>query len=161
MQIKSDSQLYYSTAVFLSILLCVVLIRLSLWPYLLFSTYCIKATAVFTSALPQVARIGISSSCSTWEPASCLPPTIVSEFESGVQRDLTENIFSSGGQTLHVVCSQATVPPAKRQPLDLTSQSDQWYWIFNYRVHDYMYDIQNFSLGECRPWDRYYNGHVN
>ena len=60
----------------------------------------------------------------TWEPASCLPPSIISEFECGVQRDLTENIFSSGGQTLHTICSQATTSLVKRPRLESVSQNE-------------------------------------
>lgn len=69
-------------------------------------------------------HIGFSSQISTWEPSSCLPSSGISDFENGVQRDLAESVFSSGGQTVHSVYSQATTSAAKRPRLDSLCQSD-------------------------------------
>ena len=42
---------------------------------------------------------------STWESATSLPENIVQEFEAGIQRDIQEKPFSSGGQTIHTITS--------------------------------------------------------
>ena len=73
--------------------------------------------------LLQVTQISFSSSVTTWEPASCLPPSIISEYERGVERDIAEDIFTSGGQTIHTVSSKTTTSSVKRPRLDLESQT--------------------------------------
>ena len=52
---------------------------------------------------------------------------MISEFESGVQRDIAESVFSSGGQTIHSVYSQATASEVKCPRLDSVSHSDPGY----------------------------------
>ena len=73
--------------------------------------------------LIQVTQISFSSSVTTWEPASCLPPSIISEYESGDQRDIAKDIFTSGGQTIHTVSSKITTSSVKRPRLDLAPQT--------------------------------------
>ncbi len=73
----------------------------------------------------QVTQISFSKSVTTWEPASCLPPSLISEYEKGVQRDIDEDVFTSGGQTIHTVSSKTTTSSVKRQRLDLALQTSQ------------------------------------
>ena len=60
----------------------------------------------------------------TWEPSTCLPSSVISDYENGIQKDLAESVFSSGGQTIHSVYSEVTTSLAKRPRLDLTSNTD-------------------------------------
>lgn len=60
----------------------------------------------------------------TWEPASTLPSELVAEFESGIQRQVVDDKFSSGGQTIHPLTSRVVTPPAKRQKVDTPVSTD-------------------------------------
>lgn len=60
----------------------------------------------------------------TWEPASTLPSELVAEFESGIQRQVVDDKFSSGGQTIHTLTSRVVTPPAKRQKVDTPVSTD-------------------------------------
>ena len=48
-----------------------------------------------------------------WEPESALPLALIEEFNSGVQRELIEEVYSSGGRNLHHITSQTISPAAK------------------------------------------------
>lgn len=61
----------------------------------------------------QVARIGEVVSKCEWEPESSLPPELVAEYNEGVERELVDEVYSSGGRTLHTICSQPLSRPAK------------------------------------------------
>ena len=63
-------------------------------------------------------RIGEATASATWEPASTLPAELVSEFESGMHRELVDNTYSSGGETVHTLVSRPVVPSVKRPRMD-------------------------------------------
>lgn len=60
----------------------------------------------------------------TWEPASTLPSKLVAEFESGIQQEVVDNKFSSGGETIHTLSSRVVTPPAKRLKVDTSVSTD-------------------------------------
>ena len=49
---------------------------------------------------------------SVWEPASCLSPELVAEYEEGVQRELVDDVFSSGGESLYILFSSGVLAPS-------------------------------------------------
>ena len=53
-----------------------------------------------------------------WEPESSLPPGLVAEYNEGVERELVESVYSSGGRTLHTLSSQPVLNQAKRRRVD-------------------------------------------
>ena len=57
--------------------------------------------------------IGHDVSKCVWEPESALPHDIIAEFNSGIERDLVDDVYSSGGRTLHTISSQPLSPPVK------------------------------------------------
>lgn len=72
-----------------------------------------------TSIWIQVVWLGRPIAESSWEPAATLPATMITEYENGVQRDLEEEVFSSGGQTITTIKSvtrqqESTQPEPKR-----------------------------------------------
>ena len=70
----------------------------------------------------QVVRIGEASSKCVWEPEASLPANIVAEYDKGVQRELVDEVYSSGGRTLHTISSQPLSNPAKKPRVDITFQ---------------------------------------
>lgn len=67
-------------------------------------------------------RIGEASSDSTWEVSSSLPKQLVDEFENGVHRDLIDETFTSGGETVHTLSSTpVSRQSVKRLKLDIPS----------------------------------------
>ena len=66
-----------------------------------------------------MARIGEATSKCTWEPESSLPPGLIAEYNEGVERELIESVYSSGGRTLHTLSSQPLLHPAKRPCVDV------------------------------------------
>jgi hypothetical protein len=70
------------------------------------------------NTLYKVARIGEATSNCTWEPESSLPPGLVAEYNEGVERELVESVYSSGGRTLHTLSSQPLLNQAKRPRVD-------------------------------------------
>ena len=53
-----------------------------------------------------------------WEPESALPSKLIEEFNHGLQRELVEDVYSSGGRHLHQISSQPTSDSAKRPRLE-------------------------------------------
>ena len=72
-----------------------------------------------------MARIGEALSKCVWEPESNLPPELISEYNEGVERELVEDVYSSGGRTLHTVYSQSLTHPTKRPRVDTSIISDE------------------------------------
>ena len=56
----------------------------------------------------QVSRIGQMSAESGWESAASLPKDLIQEYEDGLQREVVEATFSSGGETVHSLYSACT-----------------------------------------------------
>ena len=65
-------------------------------------------------------RIGGTAATSTWESASSLPSELIAEYEDGLQRELVDDSFYSGGETIHVLSSSPITPSAKRPRLDVS-----------------------------------------
>ena len=63
---------------------------------------------------------------STWEPTSCLSPELVAEYEEGVQRELVDDVFTSGGESLHILSSSSVLAPSlpKRPRIIIPTQDD-------------------------------------
>ena len=62
------------------------------------------------------------SSKSTWEVSSSLPKQLVDELENGVHRDLIDETFTSGGETVHILSSMPVSQQSiKRLKLDIPS----------------------------------------
>lgn len=59
-----------------------------------------------------MARIGEVVSKCEWEPESSLPPELVAEYNEGVEQELVDEVYSSGGRTLHTICSKPWSCPA-------------------------------------------------
>ena len=51
-------------------------------------------------------RIGEATLATTWEMSSSLPKQLVDEFECGIQRDIIDEAFTSGGETVHTLSSK-------------------------------------------------------
>lgn len=71
----------------------------------------------------QVVWLGRPVACSTWEQATSLPPSLVDDYEQGVQRELKKESFTSGGETIHTLSvtrndMNDTPPPQKLPRLD-------------------------------------------
>lgn len=65
-----------------------------------------------------MARIGEARSTCVWEPESSIPPGLIAEYDKGVQRELVEEVFSSGGRTLHTIVSQPLSHSNKKRRFD-------------------------------------------
>ena len=59
-----------------------------------------------------------------WEPESGLSPELGTEYNSGVEHDLRDDVYSSGGRILHTISSQALSRPVK-VPCVQTSNEDK------------------------------------
>ena len=57
----------------------------------------------------QIAWIGQDVAAATWEPESSLPVELVSEYESGLSRDIFEVTHHGGGQTVHAYSCKQTL----------------------------------------------------
>lgn len=53
----------------------------------------------------QVTRIRCEQLTTSWEPASCIPPDLISEFESGIRRNIGDEQVSTGGGSIHTLSS--------------------------------------------------------
>lgn len=53
----------------------------------------------------QVVWLGRPVAESSWEPASSLPTTLIKEFDDGIQREIEEHSYTSGGQTICTLSS--------------------------------------------------------
>ena len=62
------------------------------------------------------------STC-VWEPESALPPRLIEEYNNGVQRELIEEVHSSGGKHLHHISSQPLSNTVKRPRLETLAQN--------------------------------------
>lgn len=73
----------------------------------------------------QVVWLGKPTTASTWVSAASLPMHMISEYEDGVRREVVEEKFSSGGQTIHTLTSQSmqvlSAPQNKRPRIDIPS----------------------------------------
>ena len=71
----------------------------------------------------------MATAASTWEPVSSLPSELIAEYEDGVVRELVDDTFSSGGETLHslssIQSSRSRTPSAKRPRLDDQSSTNK------------------------------------
>lgn len=69
--------------------------------------------------------LGKPITASAWVSASSLPMHMISEYEDGVRREIVEEKFSSGGQTIHTLSSQSmqvlSGPQKKRPRIDMPS----------------------------------------
>ena len=74
-------------------------------------------------------RIGEATANSTWEPVSSLPSVLVAEFEKGVQRQLVDHTFSSGGETVHTLSSRPITQSVKKPGMDVPSIMNTGYVI--------------------------------
>lgn len=61
----------------------------------------------------QVVWLGRSLTESSWEPESSLPKELVQDFEQGIQHDIHEDVFASGGQYLHTISTKRCESPEK------------------------------------------------
>lgn len=83
----------------------------------------------------QVVWLGRPITESSWEPASSLPSDIIEEYESGIQRDVQEKSYTSGGQTIYTLLSaresnSAAQPHTKKPRLDKsTIESSNSGWV--------------------------------
>lgn len=67
----------------------------------------------------QVVWLGRPIAESNWQPASALPATMINEYESGIERDMEKQVFSSGGQTITTITSvtkQHSMQPQPKRP---------------------------------------------
>lgn len=55
-------------------------------------------------------------SSTTWEPASALSSGLVEEYECGVDREVINTAFSSGGETIHTLTSQPAATGSHKKP---------------------------------------------
>lgn len=56
---------------------------------------------------------------SSWELASSLFNVLIQDYEHGIQHDLHQKSYTSGGQTIHTlstVCKDETPPPEAKRP---------------------------------------------
>ena len=65
---------------------------------------------------------------SSWELASNLPPTLIYEFENGIHRNVHEQSYTSGGQTIYTLSSSrqdscTAQPDPKKIRLDRDSSN--------------------------------------
>ena len=50
--------------------------------------------------------LGQTVTDSSWEPESKLPATLVKEYEDGIEREIIEHRYSSGGQVVTTITSE-------------------------------------------------------
>ena len=64
----------------------------------------------------QVVWLGKPTTASTWVSAASLPMAhMISEYEDGVRREVVEEKFSSGGQTIHTITVDASTVSSTEQ----------------------------------------------
>ena len=73
--------------------------------------------------LVQVVWLGRPIADSTWEPESSLPPSLVSEYEAGILREIQKETFTTGGQTVHTLSTSTTESNVKRPRTDLSEHN--------------------------------------
>ena len=54
----------------------------------------------------------------TWELDSILPPSLVANYEAGIQHEIQKTSFSTGGQTVHTFSTNPVEPSVKRRKTD-------------------------------------------
>ena len=59
------------------------------------------------------------------EVESSLPQDLVTEYNNGVERHLVDDVYSSGGRTLHTISSQPLSHLMKKPRVDKTAIQDQ------------------------------------
>lgn len=70
--------------------------------------------------------LGRSSTESTWEPVSSLPPQLVANYEAGILYEVQRESFTTGGQTVHTLTTTPTKeldvlePVTKHARIDLS-----------------------------------------
>ena len=56
---------------------------------------------------------------SSWEAASSLPEYLVQDYENGIEHEIQEEVFTSGGHALHTIstkrCDGLTEPVQKKK----------------------------------------------
>ena len=86
--------------------------------------------------------LGTPVTCSTWEEASSLPPSIVADYENGITYNVQEQSFTSGGETFRTFSSGVVedTPDAKRSKVCSTKG-----YIFQLIIKTYIMYTQYFS----------------
>ena len=76
--------------------------------------------------------LGRSVTESSWEVASSLPDVLIEDYERGIQHDLHQQSYTSGGQTVHTLSTvrkvdETSPPEAKRRVVDTVQSSSSGY----------------------------------
>ena len=77
--------------------------------------------------------LGRSVTESSWEVASSLPDVLIEDYERGIQHDLHQQSYTSGGQTVHTLSTvpkvDETSPPEAKRPcvVDTVQSSSSGY----------------------------------
>ena len=99
----------------------------------------------------QVVWLGEPITKTTWEAATDLPVEMVKEYEDGLKRDIQEDVYISGGQTVCTLSSalKSLQPEAKKPCLQtsLTDSSNSGYVTF---IQGTLTNINLNSQGFCR-----------
>ena len=66
----------------------------------------------------NVVWLGKAIAESTWEPKDNLPDLLVTEYETGIFREIQRERLTSGGHTVYTLSTNAVDPSAKRQRTD-------------------------------------------
>ena len=83
--------------------------------------------------------LGRSVTESSWEVASSLPDVLIEDYERGIQHDLRQQSYTSGGQTVHTLSTvrkedETLLPEAKRPCVVDTVQSSSSGYACAYRT---------------------------
>ena len=83
--------------------------------------------------------LGRSVTETSWEVASSLPDVLIEDYERGIQHDLQQQSYTSGGQTIHTLSTvrkvdETSPPEAKRHCVVDKVQSSSSGYACTYRT---------------------------